>query len=83
MNLQPTTDQQKRHKNPKQNQRQSVHFVDIQNLPWEKRHTDPYIKMIWNSLIKVEPANSEKGIYTGFRTYPDGFREQFTVFGRD
>ena len=70
-------------KNPLQPAKHKNHFVDTTNLPWERRHWDPYVKMIWNSLIKVEPANSEKGIYTGWRTYPDGYREQFTVFGRD
>ena len=53
--------------------------VDLTNFAWDKRHIDPHIKMIWNDLIKVEPANRERGQFIGWRTYPDGVREQFTV----
>jgi hypothetical protein len=53
--------------------------VDTTTFDWSKRFTDPYIKMIWNALIKVEAANSTKGQYFGFRTYPDGTREQFEL----
>lgn len=65
--------------NQNQNKEPRRFEVDTTNFAWERRHIDPHIKMIWNSLIKVEPANSEKGQFIGWRIYPDGTREQFEV----
>ncbi len=53
--------------------------LDDTQLPWHKRHVDPFIKMVWNARIQVEPACAHKGRTVGFRNYADGTRELFEV----
>jgi hypothetical protein len=60
---------------PKQN------HSDETKLPWEKRFVDPFIRMVWNARIRIEPARVEKGRHIGFRNFPDGKREIFEVEG--
>jgi hypothetical protein len=53
--------------------------LDEVKLPWEKRFVDPFIRMVWNARIEIEPAHVQKGRHIGFRNYPDGTRELFEV----
>jgi len=49
--------------------------LDETKLPWEKRHVDPAIMMVWRSKTWVEPAT--KGD-VGVIHYPDGKVQYFT-----
>ncbi len=66
-------------KKPRNGNNAIPHTIDYSKFNWSDRHWNPFIKNLWNALIQVDPANSEKGEYIGWRTYPDGTREMFEV----
>lgn len=53
--------------------------TDENKKDWSRRFVDPMMRWAWNNEIRVEPANREKLDFIGFRVYPDGTREKFTV----
>lgn len=53
--------------------------TDENKIDWGKRFTDPSMMDRWKASIRVEPANRDRGIFVGWRTFPDGTREPFTV----
>lgn len=53
--------------------------TDENKKDWSKRFTDPMVMMAWRAEIVVYPANKDKGEMTGWRSYPDGTRESFTI----
>lgn len=56
-----------------------TYTVDYSQFNWEDRHWNPHVKGLWNALIQVEPANSERGQDIGWRIFPNGKREMFRV----
>lgn len=53
--------------------------TDDNKKDWSRRFIDPMMRWAWNNEIRVEPANKEKGQHVGFRNFPDGTREAFSV----
>lgn len=53
--------------------------TDQNKTDWQKRFHDPVMRWKWNAETRVERANAGKGELIGFRIFPDGTREMFTV----
>ncbi len=53
--------------------------TDQNKFDWTKRFHDPMVRFKWNAETRVEPASKEKGNMHGWRIYPDGTREHFTI----